>query len=79
MTLWPVQGPLCLKTMNFSASVAYCLPARNTLKVSERWKSLGHILPAGHVTGYGDAVVKLWTALPTDPISRPMTSIYWNR
>lgn len=74
-----IQGPLCLQAMNFNVSVAYRLPARSSLKVSKEMEVTRSLLPAGHVTGYGDPVVKLWTALPTDPNSHHVTFIYWDR
>lgn len=79
MPLWHVQGPLCLQAMNFNVSVAYRLPARSSLKVSKEMEVTRSLLPAGHVTGYGDPVGKLWTALPTDPNSHHVTFIYWDR
>jgi hypothetical protein len=64
-----------------SVSDANLLPDRCFLRGSKKWEALGPIQPTGLVIGYGSIAVRLWTALPTAPISHPVTHItmaIWN-
>jgi hypothetical protein len=52
----------------------YLLNVMHVIK-SKRLESLGPIMHAGLVTGYGTMVEKVWTTFPTVTVSLPGTSI----
>lgn len=65
-------GGDCLFTL---PTVTNRLPDGWFIRCIITWKSLGHILPAEVVTGYGAKAGSLGAALPNVPIIRPVISI----
>ena len=59
------------------SAICYKPLARQVIhKVVITWKSLGTILPAGVVTGYGAKAGRLGPTLPNVPILRPVISVF---